>query len=227
MNYIKKFKGRFIAIGIIAIILAISYFLPEQTDIRTDRQTNAPTVENAEISAFAETPTPSFGETPDALNPATGETSTPTLTPVVPSETKEPPAETVQPDTPYCMLTVRCDTLLNQLERLSPEKRQLVPQNGIILPQTKMELWENATVFDILEKTLHAQKIHFEFSKAPMYNSVYIEGIGNLYEFDAGNLSGWIYRVNGVVPSVGCSQYIPKSGDIIEFLYSCNMGKDL
>lgn len=222
MNFMKKFKGHLTLIGIIAILLTISFYLPEQTN-----QTNVPNVENTEFSVSVETPVPSLDETPDASEPAEGDMVTPTPTPVVPSKTREPQVETPQPQTPFCTLTVKCDTLLNHMEKLSPEKRQLVPKDGIILPETRLDLWENATVFDILEKALKAHKIHFEFTKAPMYDSAYIEGIGNLYEFDAGNLSGWMYRINGAVPSVGCSQYIPQSGDIIEFLYSCNMGKDL
>ena len=78
-----------------------------------------------------------------------------------------------------------------------------------------------------MERELKSRKIHFEFTINPMYDSAYIEGIGNLYEFDAGELSGWIYRVNGKIMSVGCSQYKLKNGDKIEFLYTCNMGKDL
>ena len=35
-----------------------------------------------------------------------------------------------------------------------------------------------------------ANKIHMESSFTPVYNSAYIEGIHNLYEFDVGKLSG-------------------------------------
>ena len=33
-------------------------------------------------------------------------------------------------------------------------------------------------------------KIHMEFRNTPIYNSAYIMGINNLYEFDVGELSG-------------------------------------
>ena len=61
----------------------------------------------------------------------------------------------------------------------------------------------------------------------PAYNSAYIEGINNIYEFDGGELSGWTYLVNGKVPGVGCSEYKVKNGDVIEWLYTCDMGRDL
>ena len=57
--------------------------------------------------------------------------------------------------------------------------------------------------------------------------TVYIKGISNLYERDCGELSGWIYMVNDKVPGYGCSQYILKDGDKIEFVYTCNLGKDV
>ena len=59
------------------------------------------------------------------------------------------------------------------------------------------------------------------------YNSAYIEGIHNLYEFDCGQLSGWIYKVNGWSPNYGCSRYDLADGDVIEWQYTCNLGIDI
>ena len=70
-------------------------------------------------------------------------------------------------------------------------------------------------------------KIHFEFVNAPLYGSTYVEGIGNLYEFDCGELSGWMYKVNGSFPNYGCSKYILSPGDKIEWVYTCDLGKDI
>ena len=66
-------------------------------------------------------------------------------------------------------------------------------------------LSEGDTVFDVLQRVCRAQGIHMESNWTPAYNSAHIEGIGNLYEFDCGNLSGWMYSVNGVWPDYGCS----------------------
>ncbi|MBQ9471715.1 MAG: DUF4430 domain-containing protein, partial [Ruminococcus sp.] len=56
--------------------------------------------------------------------------------------------------------------------------------------------------------------------------AAYIAGINYLYEFDYGDLSGWMYRVNGVLPEVGCQSYTVSDGDEIEWLYTTNIGKD-
>ncbi len=60
----------------------------------------------------------------------------------------------------------------------------------------------------------------------PMYNSVYVEGIGNLYEFDCGDLSGWMYKVNEWFPNYGCSLYTLEDNDVICWVYTCDLGYD-
>ncbi len=60
-----------------------------------------------------------------------------------------------------------------------------------------------------------------------MYNSAYIEGINNLYEFDCGSLSGWMYKVNEWFPNYGCSRYELKNGDDVVWCYTCDLGYDV
>ena len=55
----------------------------------------------------------------------------------------------------------------------------------------------------------------------PIYNSAYIESIGNLYEFDCGEVSGWMYKVNGTVPMISCGKYKMDNGDNLVFYYVC------
>ena len=56
---------------------------------------------------------------------------------------------------------------------------------------------------------------------------MYIHGIGNIYEFDFGDLSGWVYMVNGESASVGCDQYVLQDGDQVEWHYTLELGKDI
>ena len=126
-----------------------------------------------------------------------------------------------------CTLEVRCDTLLNRKEQLSEEKAALVPENGILLEAVAVEFSGGQSVFDVLRRILREEKIHFEYVDASAYDSVYIEGIGNIYEFDCGPQSGWMYSVNGVYPGLGCSAYTLADGDVIVFNYTCDLGADL
>lgn len=123
-----------------------------------------------------------------------------------------------------CTLEIRCDTLLKNLDKLSSGKAELVPEDGILLEKTTVSFESGDSVFDVLRRCLREQNVHFEYVD---YGSIYIEGIGNLYEFDCGEQSGWLYFVNGISPGLGCSGYTVANGDEIVFAYTCDMGADL
>lgn len=127
-----------------------------------------------------------------------------------------------------CTITIRCDTILDNMENLTDGKEAYVPANGCILSTSTVEFEEGETVFDVLERVCSYAGIQLEYSWTPMYNSYYIEGINHLYEFDCGNESGWMYKVNGWFPNYGCSSYTLQGGDTIVWCYTCNgLGADV
>lgn len=126
-----------------------------------------------------------------------------------------------------CMLSVRCDTIIDNISRLDREKVELVPEDGVIFAQKVVEFCEGESVFDLLLREMKQNGIHMEFENTPIYNSAYIEGIANLYEFDCGELSGWMYKVNDWFPNYGCSRYQLKDGDRVEWVYTCDLGVDV
>ena len=127
-----------------------------------------------------------------------------------------------------CTFSIECSTILNNLSELDPDKLELVPSNGVILAPTTVTFYEGESVFDVLQRVCKDNNIHIEFSWTPIYNSAYIEGIHNLYEFDCGALSGWMYRVNGWYPNYGCSRYQLADKEVVEWRYTCNdLGKDI
>lgn len=126
-----------------------------------------------------------------------------------------------------CTMSVRCDTILKNIAWLDEEKLALVPKDGIIYAEQTVTFYEGESVFNLLVREMKRNKIHLEFENTPIYNSAYIEGIGNLYEFDCGELSGWMYKVNGWFPNYGCSRYQLKEGDMVEWVYTCDLGADV
>lgn len=126
-----------------------------------------------------------------------------------------------------CTISISCAALVKQLDLCDPDKKELVPADGWILPATTISFSEGETVFDVLQRVCKANKIHMEYEDTPGYNSAYIEGIANLYEFDAGAQSGWMYKVNDWFPNYGCSQYTLQNGDVICWVYSCDLGADV
>ncbi|MCL1816277.1 MAG: DUF4430 domain-containing protein [Clostridiales bacterium] len=167
---------------------------------------------------------------PRAVSPE--KISTETISPetISPETTQMPLAKTEakMPDGSFSVtLTVRCDMILKNIGLLDKEKWGLAPEDGVIFPTTAVVAYEGESVFNILHRTMKQAKIHLAFRNTPIYNSAYIEAINNLYEFDVGELSGWMYSVNGSYPNYGCSRYQLMTGDVIEWNYSCDLGHDL
>lgn len=151
------------------------------------------------------------------------------ITEIQEEETTEIVEEYVpEEDINICTITIVCDTILDNLENLDDGKEAYVPENGCILDTSSVEFEDGETVFDVLTRVCEYAGIQLEYSWTPMYNSYYVEGINNLYEFDCGNESGWMYKVNGWFPNYGCSSYMLEDGDAIVWCYTCNgLGADV
>lgn len=139
----------------------------------------------------------------------------------------EPQKATISDKPLTAYLSVSCLTILNNMKKLNAEKVELVPKDGIIFKSQEVTFYEGESVFNVLQREMKKHKIHMEFVNTPIYNSAYIEGIHNLYEFDCGELSGWMYKVNGWFPNYGSSRYQLKQGDVIEWVYTCDLGRDV
>lgn len=125
------------------------------------------------------------------------------------------------------ILSVTCKSIINNMHLFNMDKVEVLPEDGIIYPEQEVVFYEGESVFDVLLREMKDNNIHMEFKMTPIYNSHYIEGINNLYEFDCGELSGWMYKVNGWFPNYGCSRYLLQDGDIIEWIYTCDLGRDI
>lgn len=105
------------------------------------------------------------------------------------------------------------------------ESSDYLPRDGVILPATVFDIAEGDTVYTVLTDAARAHEIHLESSGPD--GMIYMRGIHNLYELQYGDLSGWIYFVNGTSPSLSCDQYTLQNGDTILWRYTCEMGSDL
>ena len=110
-------------------------------------------------------------------------------------------------------MSIRCDTVAGQAEH--------IPTNGVILPETSFPIAQGDTAITLLTEAARTHGIQMDMSGG------YVSGIHYLYEFDFGDLSGWIYQINGQTAGVGADQYILQDGDHIAWRYSCDMGNDL
>ena len=173
-------------------------------------------------------------ESTKSSEPGSNDNSNPVLDKYLTSQVPEGRPAPVEPqdmtagdDSFTVTLTVRCDMILDNMNLLDKEKHELVPEDGVIFPTTTVTVYEGESVFNVLQREMRRAGIHMTFRNTPIYNSAYIEAINNLYEFDVGELSGWMYKVNGWFPNYGCSRYKLQPGDEIEWLYTCDLGRDL
>lgn len=198
----------------------------EKSENKEQKQAVTQSTEKPEQQVKKQQPTNTEAE---AVKPSSNEQK--------PSSEKQQVEKPKQPKPPVekkrtVTIAIRVDTLLKNWDLLDPalQSEKYVPKNGVILKQTHYELLsEKDTVWDVLQRATKEHKIQMEYQGANenIYNSVYVEGINHLYEFSAGELSGWMYQVNGVYPNYGCSQYVLKDGDVIEWNYTVDLGRDL
>lgn len=120
-----------------------------------------------------------------------------------------------------CSVTVVCDMILQNQEKLNQAKAPYVPANGVVLEKTLVEFAPGETAFDVLVRACEKVGLQLEYSWTPLYDNYYVEGISHIYEFDCGPESGWMYKVNGVFPNYGCSSYELSNGDEIVWCYTC------
>lgn len=139
----------------------------------------------------------------------------------------EPQEQEIVDNTLKCTFSISCATVLDNMDKLHKSKKEIIPDDGWTLKPVTVTFNEGESVFDVLKQVCKDNKIQLEFSFTPIYNSAYIEGINNLYEFDCGSLSGWTYKVNDWFPNYGCSRYEVKNGDVIEWHFTCNNGADV
>ncbi|GGB43853.1 hypothetical protein GCM10011409_21800 [Lentibacillus populi] len=102
----------------------------------------------------------------------------------------------------------------------------VISGSEVPLPPTEIEITNEDTVLEALIQITKQKKIQMDY-RGGQGATAYVEGIDNVYEFDRGQGSGWMYRINGVFPDRGAGVVPVCDGDRVEWLYTTNLGKDL
>jgi hypothetical protein len=107
-------------------------------------------------------------------------------------------------------IEIRCDAVAG--------KEDFIPEDGIILEKTEVLISDGESVYDVLKDAAAQNKIQMETSGSG--GSVYVEGLANIYEFQFGSASGWVYTVNGERTAKSSSEYILSPDDAILWEYT-------
>ncbi|OAA92075.1 Ig-like domain-containing protein [Clostridium ljungdahlii] len=92
---------------------------------------------------------------------------------------------------------------------------------GSILDAKSIEVEDGKTVEQVVKQVLDDKKIEYTDDNG------YFSMIGNESERDRGAISGWMYDVNGIQPSVGMKDYKVKKGDKIGLFFTSDFGKTM
>lgn len=120
-----------------------------------------------------------------------------------------------------------CSTVLSHMDIIDPAVNppEVVPEDGVIIARCEVSLPEGATAFDALAAAARKQRVRVDYIGSAY--GTYVRGIGYVTEFGFGELSGWMYTVNGEFPDVSVSDRVLGSGDVVEFRYTCDLGRDV
>lgn len=124
-----------------------------------------------------------------------------------------------------CTIEIRCDNATARKDSITNQGiRDAIPDDGTILEVTTYTGNEGFTVYDVLAAVtaMHVPVIPIDPQSSIM--GIYIASINNLAQMNVGPNSGWMYSVNGKAPGYSCGKYVVKDGDVIKWIYVCQMG---
>lgn len=137
--------------------------------------------------------------------------------------------ESSNPSKEKATATVSIDmrSATGHLDAFSHEKRALIPANGYFLSPVKVEINPGESVWDVTQRAANQYGISIRSTFTQKYNSVYVQGMNGIGEFDGGQGSGWMYNINGIYPNRGASVIKVRNGDSIQWRYTLDYGKDI
>ena len=200
----------------------------ESTDIDTSveptdaysAETDAPAVSNSPEVSPETTVTPAPSKTPN-------QASMPPVTDAPPAADASPvpsgSGETVKDAEYVCTMTISCATVLDNIDKLDPNKAELIPDDGVLF-SGDVTFYGGESIFNLLAVTKGEQN-PFEYQYTPAYNNVYIEGIGTSTICCRDLSDGFTASTESFTHEL--FEYSLSSGDQVELLYSCDLGKNI
>ncbi len=116
-------------------------------------------------------------------------------------------------------LSITCKNAIHNGILEDPNYAGVLPENGVIFSSSAVQIESGDTVMQVVKSTLKSNKIVYQIA-----SDGYIKSIAGLGEFDCGAQSGWLYKVNGVQPSISTRYYTLQPGDQVELIYTCKQG---
>lgn len=127
-------------------------------------------------------------------------------------------AQTTKPTAITCTVKIECSKILENRDNFTGDVSKL-PPSGIILNTTSVTIPSGSTAYDAM--VIATSKSGVSVNEKSSSFGKYIVGFNGINEKDCGNMSGWMYSVNGSTPNMASSKYVLQNGDSIVFFYTC------
>ena len=120
-----------------------------------------------------------------------------------------------------------CKSVLGRMDTIDPSVNQpsVIPPDGVVIAECTLSLPEGSSAFDALITAARQQQVRVDYTGSSW--GTYVRSIGYISEFGFGELSGWMYCVNGEFPQVYAGEFTLHEGDVVEFVYTCDLGGDV
>ncbi len=92
-----------------------------------------------------------------------------------------------------------------------------IGQADVFAP-TQIAFVEGETTWDLLLRVAESNDIVLDYSVSDW--GPYLTGVNDVFAFDFGSASGWMYDVNSEAPAVGMSDNLMSGGDVIRLCYT-------
>ena len=102
---------------------------------------------------------------------------------------------------------------------------RIIGRDGSLILEAWAEYHTDTSAADLTEQICRAKKIPFVTSG--MGSLRYVKGIDNIFEFDDGPESGWVYTVGGEVMGISSGIYTVQPGDAVIWRYTLTAGEEL
>ncbi len=120
-------------------------------------------------------------------------------------------------------LSIDFRDILRNKDSISEDVLKKVPESGYLAKSEKISVKEGSSAWDVVKAYLDKNNITYDAEDSQY--GLYIKGVNNLNQFDAGKNSGWMYTINGDMANVGISAYTLAAGDKIRFFYAVDYMK--
>lgn len=125
-------------------------------------------------------------------------------------------------------IQISVQPILDHMDDLNESKIQYVPEDGMLLNDQVITYEEGSTALDVLLKVTKDYRIAVDYEDGAQSSSgsSFVKGIGQIYNGDCLDTSGWMLKIDGKWAETGASEITIKNGQKMEWIFICDYDID-